>query len=255
MHDGGTYSPSQGQRIIWQQYEEGINNVATLRKGKQLILTVNGDPVEGMHHDTTQLITSRIEEQEDIFSDVFDWTLKQLKFNEKKGDKLFFTTGTPAHGDNGNQSDERIASQFDGVVKMRDARYTWDRLLLDINGVMFDIAHQGPSPGSRAWTRENGLRNTLKSIYFDALNNNSPIPDWWIRSHVHTYVKDTYHGLQQDISGVLTPALQLKTEHAYKNHSVKLAHIGIVYMTIKDNGKVDYYDSVLRYNQDRVLTI
>lgn len=253
LHDGGTYQPSAGQRIIWKQYTEGISNAKKDREGKRLIVIFNGDPVEGRHHDTTQLITSRIEDQEAMHIDIMDWTLTELGFDDKAGDLLYYITGTEAHGDNGSQSDERIASQFDGIQRMSKGRATWDRLLLKCNGYIFDVAHQGANPGSRAWTKENALHNTLKSIYFDCLDSGAEIPDYWIRAHVHTYVPDHYQGQRKTVYGVLMPALQLKTEYAYKNHAMKMADIGLIYFIVGDS--VDFRPQVMSIRQDKVVKV
>ena len=58
------------QVLLWQQWLENWHIIADLRLNNvtwpRLIIVHNGDAVEGDHHDTTQLITKRIDEQERI---------------------------------------------------------------------------------------------------------------------------------------------------------------------------------------------
>lgn len=256
LHEGGEYTPSKAQRIIWNQWEHNWDIIKKERKNSDLIIVHDGDIVEGMHHNTTQITSARIEEHETIGQSVMDFAMRRSGFG--KGDKYFQVAGTEEHAGNGSSSEERVAKDLDGVVPvfenstfddegMRNGRYTWDRLLRKTNGVLFDIAHHGGSIGNRAWTTENGLYNKIKSIYWECLELSLPIPRYWIRAHFHTYARAEYRGKHGMITGIMLPGFQIKTGYVYKQkgYVMKPADIGMVWIVIEPDGTSrDYVDKI-----------
>jgi hypothetical protein len=256
-HEGGEYVPSKAQRIIWNQWEHNWDIIRNERKGANLIIVHDGDIVEGVHHDTTQITTVRVDEQETVASLCMDFAMQKAKFG--KGDKYFQMAGTEEHAGNGSSSEERVARDLDGVVPVyeqtvfdedgmhKNGRYTWDGLLRTTNGVLFDIAHHGGTIGNSALTTENGLRNKIKSIYWECLELGLPIPRYWIRAHFHTYVRVDYEGRHGVITGIMLPGFQIKTGYVYKKRGfvMKPADVGMVWIVINDDGSTkDYIDKI-----------
>ena len=257
LHEGGEYLPSKAQRIIWNQWEYNWELIRKERKNSNLIIVHDGDVVEGIHHGTTQINSSRVDEHETIASMCLDFAMQKAKFG--KGDKYYQVAGTEEHAGNGSSSEERVAQDFDGAVPVyenqgfgdkKNGRYTWDGLLRTVNGVLFDVAHHGGSVGSMAWTTENGLRNKIKSIYFKCVNrkNPAPIPRYWIRAHFHKYLRVDYYGECGTITGIMLPGFQIKTGYVYKKDGgnlVEPAHIGMVWVVVNDDGtSQDYVDKI-----------
>lgn len=258
-HDGDYYTPSNLQKIIWKQYQECLDIIKEERKRSRLIWVENGDPAEGIHHGTTQIASSRVEEHEYIARDVLDYTFQFLKFD--RGDLAYMVAGTEEHGGSGSQSENRIAHDIIGFVPRwseksgKNHRFVWDRLLLRVNGVLMDIAHHGGSVGSRTWTRENGLRNTLKSFYFQCLNDQVDLPRYWVRSHNHEFVHDAYSDLQGTIEGVVTPSFQFKTGYAYRFAGHRLSDIGLIMIIVDEDGRSQLRPLFMRYKQDSVQEV
>ena len=259
LHDGGAYEPSRGQKIIWNQWAHNWDIIKGERKGSNLVIVHDGDIVEGIHHDSTQINTSRVEEHENIGSQCMDYAMRSCGFNPSKGDKYYQVSGTEEHAGNGSSSEERVAKDLDGVVPVyerdtfddegmhKSGRYTWDRLLRTTNGVLFDIAHHGGSVGQRAWTSENGLYNKIKSIYWECLELGLPIPRYWIRAHFHTYVRAEYRGRRGTITGIMLPGFQIKTGYVYKARGfvMKPADVGMVWIVVEPDGTChDHVDKI-----------
>ncbi len=254
LHEGGEYLPSKAQRIIWNQWEYNWELIRKERKNSNLIIVHDGDVVEGIHHESTQINSSRVDEHETIASMCLDFAMQKAKFG--KGDKYYQVAGTEEHAGNGSSSEERVAQDFDGVVPVyenqgfgdkKNGRYTWDGLLRTVNGVLFDIAHHGGSVGSRAWSTENGLYNKIKSIYWECLDLKLPIPRYWIRAHYHTYVRTEYAGRHGVITGIMLPGFQIKTGYVYKKRGfiMKPADVGMVWVVVNDDGtSKDYVDKI-----------
>ena len=260
LHDGGTYIPSPAQKILWKQYDECLDFIGEERKKSRLIWIENGDVCEGIHHGTTQILSSRIEEHEQIAVEILDHTFKKLKFNND--DLAYMIAGTEEHGGSGSQSENRVAEDLECFVAQysenskKAHRYTWDRLLLKVNGVLLDISHHGGSVGRRAWTTENGMRNLIKSFYFQSLEDKTDMPRYWIRSHNHQYIySGIYSGNHGDIEGFVTPSFQFKTGYAYKVAGARLSDIGMLIVVIEEDGACKHHIIKTSFKQDKIQVV
>lgn len=239
LDDGGHYDPSTAQReVLWAQWAEAWERVKKLRKGGRLIVIHNGDCVEGTHDRVMAVFSRRRDTQERIHVACMDWALQTAKF--KQNDSLYYIRGTAWHTGRGCASDERIAEDM-GAVPARDSAYSHYHLRLNVDGVLLDVAHHGPGPGVRAWTKENSLYHTVKSIYLDCIEESRPVPDAWVRSHFHQWVNpQTYSGNHGTITGFLTPAFQLTTPFGIKkSKAIKNASVGMLIIVVKD-GKLTW---------------
>lgn len=230
---GGTYNPSRAQRIIWRQWAECWETIRNLRNvGDRVIVTVMGDCVDGKHHDTSELVTQRVEEQERIFIECLDWALKVIDFDGH--DLLQFIAGTPAHAGELAQAERRIASDFNAQL--------YDRRKFEVHGVKFDLCHDGMTIGKRAWTDDTSLRSVLKSMLFEGLLYRQEIPDFVIRAHRHRWMFADFARGKYEIQGFMCPAFQLKTNYGvrYTSTSAKPPDIGMLYVLVQDNGSTEW---------------
>jgi hypothetical protein len=263
LFEGGTYRASPAQMIMYRQWVASANAVKDLltegRVRKRLVLVLNGEPVDNDHHGTAQLITRTPQEQIDMSITLLDEWLQIVDYAPKRGDCIYLVRGTSAHEQ--GEVIEQIGRDIDGVIPYRkdssplvkDGRYHHQKLRRTINGVLFDITHKGFGRGGRAWTRENGIRNALKSIYFDCLDTKQPIPEYVIRSHFHQYIYDDYNGRLKRMWGCITPCWQLKTHFvnqvAGNDH---LNTIGLVMVDVTAEGKSKEYAEILTVEDTKV---
>ena len=260
LHDGNPIYPNPAQDILWKQYLECLQFIKEQRKKSRLIWVENGDVCEGIHHGTTQVISGRVDEHEQIAQDILDFTFRELKFG---GDDLaYMIAGTEEHGGNGSQSENRVAEDLEVFTPRftetadKPTRFTWDRLLLKVNGVLLDIAHHGGSVGKRAWTTENGMRNLVKSFYLQSLEDGTELPRYWVRSHKHQYVySGVYSGKHGDIEGFVTPSFQFKTGFAYKFAGHQLSDIGMLVIGIEEDGTCWHKCIMASYKQDNIQVV
>lgn len=258
LPDGGTHYPSKAQRIVSRQWEQGWGRVRELRKRSRLVVAHAGDAVEGDHHNTHQIIHKSVDIHEEIHTDCMDWGLQTAKFNSKRGDLLYYVHGTLAH--NGTGSENNIAKDLDAVPyiegtperKFRDASYVFPHLKLNVNGVLFDIAHHGPTAGTRIWTQGNSLRATIKDIYYRCLDKKMPIPRYWIRAHYHEFAHEIYSGSQGTIEGFILPAFQLKTHYGHRVANHKLADIGMLIVVVEEDGRTWWECPMISYDETPV---
>jgi len=265
LKDGGFYDPTPIQKLIWKQWEYGWNLIAEERKKSDLIVVHCGDLVEGIHHESTQIVSPRVDDHETISSICMDKAFRIVKMGAN--DKYYQISGTEEHAGNGSSSEERVAKDLDHVVpqwtqKVFDeegehinGRFTWNRLYREINGVVFDVSHHGGSVGQRAWTTENSLYNKIKSIYWSCLENNLPLPRYWIRGHNHQYIRAEYGGRRGIITGIMLPGFQARTGYCYKkiNYDPKQADIGVVWIVVEKDGKSNDYVDKIEVRQEELV--
>lgn len=187
-----------------------------------------GDAVDGKHHETSELVTSRVEEQERIFIDAMDWTLNHIGFG---GDDLLqFISGTPSHVGEMAQSERRITADLEAKL--------YQRRKFAVHGVRFDVAHQRFGVGSRAWTVDNTLRSVLTSMLMDCVLNGEQPPDYIIGAHLHQFVFSAVEKGRYAVNGFICPALQLKTSYGVNvtNNITRPPDIGMLIVVVNDDG-------------------
>jgi hypothetical protein len=235
LDDGGTYRSSKGQRWLWRNWLEFWEEIQKVKKKERAkVWTVfNGDMVDVfVKYKTVQLITHN---DADVFNMILDTLQPALDVTEQ----VFVIRGTAAHGRQGGVIEEKIAEDI-GAVKDGD-NYSWWELLLECDGVLYDIAHHG-SLGGLPWTKANSLNKLVTRIVLKYRNRRCP--DVAIRSHMHKYARS------DDSLGMVAyalPAWQLKTEYIHRLASVEPADIGGMYF-ICDKG--EHVPVVKRYQPE-----
>ena len=265
LAEGGSYIPNELQDLIWKQWVECWGVVRALRDevpNTRLIVAHNGDAVEGFHHGTTEIISLSVGEHERIHLASMDSALEIAGYDGDAGDLLYYVAGTTAHVGAGAESEDTIARQLGAVPSKppgndRDGRYVWEKLRLRVNGALFDIAHQGPVTGSRAWLTGNILRLTLRSIYYDCLENGLEIPRCWVRSHRHRWIPpELFRGANGEIEGFMTPCFQAMTGYVHQRFSYELlSHIGMLIFVVEEDGRVSWQCPRVKVVQDDVVNV
>jgi len=250
---GGYYNPSYLQGLIREQWVENIQAVKEQRKGKRLIVVINGDVIEGNHHGTVEIISPLAIDQRDIASQLIDEFLVYVGYDSKKGDTLRFTKGTPAHAGRIASEEEAIAADFDAVPFLpagadSKARYLHPRLRLSINGRTFYIKHQGPSVGKRVHTEDNSLYLFLKDQYL----RRGELFDYYIFSHRHQYTEACYSKPSAGVTlnGRITPSWQMRT--GYGELFSDSDQIGALSFSISRMGEIKESLSMMEYEQERL---
>lgn len=264
--NGGYHNPDETQRILTRLWITAWERIGKARRGKRLVIVHNGDATEGQHHGSLEVITPRVDEQERMHVESMELAMALANFDASMGDLLYYVKGTPAHVMNGGMSEERIARQFEdtGIQPRRppsepggkDGRFVWDRLRMDVNGKLFDIAHHGAGLGTKPWTKTNPLRSKLQEVYWRNLENKTRAPDYWVRSHRHVKAHDVYVAATgQRIEGHITPAMQNKTEFGYKVAADIPASLGVIWFDISASGAVRFDEEYLETETEEVIRL
>jgi len=240
------------QKILWQQWVECWDNIAIMRKRKRLIVVVNGDATDGVHHDMIQIGSGNNEDHTNIHINCMDYALQKAKFNADKGDLLYYIMGTPSHCGRSNSLTNRVAKDLDAVPvpesfdkeNQEYRRFYWQHLLLKIHGKYYDYAHEGVPSGRRAWTKGNSFRSWITSNMMNNIGyfkgEKMPRVYWRAHRHVHTatgIVK--LYGYESE--GIILPSFQAKTQFANKKYSTDISDIGLYASELDVNGRVEHH--------------
>ena len=264
--DGNTIRQTFTQSVVWKQWVECWDNIAELRKKKRLIVVVNGDATDGIHHDMTQIISTNPGDHKNIHIDCMDSALQKVKFNKNKGDLLYYIMGTGSHCGRGNSLTNDVAENFDSVPvpesydneQQKYRRYFWEHLPLEINGVIHDYAHEGVNAGRMAWTKENSLRSWIKSNMMENIGRlkGEGIPRVYWRAHRHIHVPSgliRLYGYESE--GIILPSFQAKTQYANKKYSTELSDIGLYATECDKDGYIKHHCFSMTIAQDLVRAV
>jgi len=236
----GNYSPTILQKILYKQLQDASEEIGRRRKGKRLIIVKLGDMVEGLHHGSKQVTSARRAIHEAISLELMDRIDEWTGFTD--GDLEYFVAGTESHVE---ESEERIAKDRGAEAYMpsdlaggRDGVYVFPALNITINGVPCFFAHHGPATGEGA-NRGNGLRNRIKNLYLEYLENNKTMPRLVIFADKHRkHYERVWRSEKVMIDAIISPAWQVKTEFVYRIRPEALANVGCTCIEIKASGNI-----------------
>ena len=227
------HTPTENQKRMHAHWIRCAAEAARLRKRKRMVVVVDGDAIDGWHHNTTQVLTTIPDEQKRIHKHLIKQFLKRAGFDREVGDKLIYVKGTEVHT---GETEEEIADELGAEYKKAH-----DFIEIVINGRTFWFTHQGPGvqDGPNAG---DALRNWLKRIYWDRVNRRKPLPDMIVTGHFHRPFYNAYHqmrdGQSQVIRGLIVPSWQMKTRYSYAKLPTAVNEIGAAYVDISAHGVI-----------------
>ena len=232
---GTTHFPNHRQNIIYSQFIKFTDAVRAERENKRLVVVVNGDSIEGVHHNNVDVCTRDLNDQADLHIELINKFAELVEW--QAGDLLYYVIGTETHTDN---LEYDIAEEA-GAQQLADGSYAADHLCLNVNGRELWFVHQGKGAGAGA-NEGNAMRNWLRDIYFDALKAETRPPDVIYSAHFHqptyqTYVANSNMTFKL-VHGIVSPSWQLKTRFAYKVAAVARNRIGGVTQLITADGNI-----------------
>jgi hypothetical protein len=214
LDDGGTYRSSKGQKWLWRNWLSFWEDVKKAA-GKNEVWTVfNGDLVDvnGKHQQTQNISQNE--------ADVFKMTLDTLEPALEVSERVFVIRGTAAHTKSSGAMEEAIAADID--AEMNGDNYSWWELLLECEGVLFDIRHHGPLGGLRH-TAANALNRRATEFMMYYWEQKKKCPDVAIQSHNHRYASSSD---EYPVKVYALPAWQLTTEFGHRINKILPADIG-----------------------------
>lgn len=228
--EGGVWkpSPTPTQSKLWQWWTEALAWAKERTGEDDVSVLLNGDVTTGVKYGDG-LVSSRAFDQVAIAAanliPLLTW---------RNVSKLVLIQGTQAHdwceGGASFLVTELLRSGFP-ALSLQVLRHA----LIDLDGVIIDAAHHGPTPGAKTWLTGNNLHSNVRSMMLDSLLRGERPPDAVLRAHYHTAVRETVRVGEYTTEAAISPGLCGLTYYAQQaTRSAYLLSFGLVLVTVED---------------------
>jgi len=242
-----THYQTPTQKWLWRQWKKRKAQIFSI-EADELIVFLMGDMIHG-DKKGYQVHTTKLRTQSEA-------AVECLLPYANRATCSYAVAGTQWHVGDDSSEEAWIAHEL-GCY----GHTAYDKMEVTIQGLRFMLQHKGPSLGSRAWLKGNGMRLTLRDAHFKALQNGKTAADVYLWAHWHTYHHEPLE-LEEPkghriIRGFTLPAWCTADEYSLtvvKN--LEFSNVGFVYFIVED-GKLEWhraytqFDNVTRVKHER----
>lgn len=218
LDGGGIYLSNPLQTAIMDVWRRFWAFVFGLIKREPFVLVVNGDAMDGRHHNATTQISQNLADQVRIAKAIL-----QPYVEHDQCTAYYHIRGTEVHVGQSGENEETLAELL-GAVPNSIGRYSRDELWIRIgeqSGALCHILHHIGTTGSMAYESTAVMKEMTESYIHAALSSNDSA-DCIIRSHRHACIQIEKYINNRRRVGVTTPSWQGKTPLAYKIAGARL---------------------------------
>jgi hypothetical protein len=249
--DGRTIGQNRLQRYVWECYTDFVRKVKDYGKHADVFTLLMGDLVEGVHHNTVEIISHEPEEHERAAVAVLEEIVGASNVVEAIG-------GTPTHVGQQSKSERAVLKELRGmgykVAQHAPPPVVWPVASFDVAGVKIRAAHHGRVSMNER-TSANWLNSKLREHVRTSADNGEPHPDWLLFGHTHLKAEAMYvpkFGDKRMIRGLVAGCWQLPTGYGHKGFPFVPTDIGANVIEVYDDGtsqhKEHYYPT---FKEDR----
>jgi len=209
LDDGGTYKQSKLQAKVWKWWIEFWTKwLPEASRHEPYAVVVNGDSLDGVHHNSTTQISHSLKDQAGIAASILSPVAAQCK------GRFYMTRGTEAHVGPSAVEDERLAEKLAAVPdeQGRHARY---ELWFKLGSGLIHVMHTIGTSGSMHY-ESTAVMKELVDEYVEAGKNRLQPPDVTVRSHRHRLLEVRVPTRLGYGISFTTPSWQLKTPYTYR---------------------------------------
>ena len=172
------------QKYLWELREANIATLIEKAAGARIDYLHAGDQTQGDRY-KSELVSTAMSAQITIALENMAPILSLDNLECAR-----FVKGTASHEYGEGSSGNLLQTMYSQKYRDKNIKHVWHGLV-EINGVLIDLAHHGPFPGSRNWLKGNVARYYLRDkMYADLLAHRDP-PSLYIRGHYHEEVWET----------------------------------------------------------------
>lgn len=228
VKDGGTYEPNEYQRTLqkfWKHFW-GVFVPGEIAGAEKVVLVINGDVLDGVHHDTVNILTNSWAVQEQAAArqirSIYD--LCPVKIDE-----TLMVKGTEAHVGPDGESEDRIAERLRIIKEGEQLDY---QLWINVDNVLFQFAHHIGTTSSAAYESSGPMRELVAAMV-EAAQWGAKVPRVVVRSHRHRFIEVPIPSQYGRIRCVITPGWQCRTPFVERIDRMRMPHIGGVIFLVE----------------------
>lgn len=212
LDDGGTYHLSTLQKKLWEMWLEFWEElVPRWIHHEPFDVILNGDAIDGVHHDSTTQISHNLNDQNTIAVSVL------LPIAEKaraSGGRYYHIRGTEAHVGKSGVNEERLAKELDAVPNEHGQHARWEMWKRVGTGLCHFTHHIGTTSSSAHET--SAINAELAAALTDAGRWGKEPPDIIARSHRHRNAEVRLPKQGGYSTAFVTAGWQLKTPFTFR---------------------------------------
>lgn len=141
---------------------------------------MNGDLIDGNHHQTREIISADV-------ADHFDGAVKCLSDVLKSASGVYLTEGTNVHTNNSEHGIAKVLEWRGVKVKSPNNRKAaWPEITIRVNGCLCTIDHHVNTTG-RSYTEASAYSATMADVTNRRARAGWEVPKLIVRSHRHQY--------------------------------------------------------------------
>ena len=221
LDDGGFYRQSEFQKQVWKHWqyfwEQWVPDVV---QGDPYAVIVNGDALDGVHHNSTTQISHNLLDQRRIAKKILTPVV------DKCEGRFYMIRGTEAHVGRSATDEEELAEDL-GAIPNKVGQYSRYDLWKYVGPKVVHALHHVGTTGSAAY-EATAVHKELTESFVEAGRWNRRPPDVIVRSHRHRHIeiRIAVGGKGNETSSaiaVVTPAWQGKTPFAWKVPGARLS--------------------------------
>jgi hypothetical protein len=207
--EGGRYIPSKFQNKLHALWDEFWNkHVPAITEGEDYDIVVNGEFIDGVHHNSVTQWSHNMTDQARAAVDLF----KPIK--KKCPGDLYVIRGSEAHSGQSGQFDEWIARELGAKPNSIGQSSRYD-LWKTLRGGLVHFTHHIGTTSSSAY-ESTAVYKELVEAYVDAGRWGDRPPDVVVRSHRHRHMCIEVATGNGKALALVTPGWQGKTPFAHK---------------------------------------
>lgn len=240
LDDGGFYTSSEFQQKVWGLWMDFWTQwVPEVTRGEPYDLVVNGDALDGVHHQSTTQISHNIEDQLTIADMVLRPIVTQVRL---KGGTYFHIRGTEAHVGKSGIYEEQLARRLEAKPNDQGQYARWDlwKRVGGPDGPLVHLLHHVGTTGSAAH-EASAVNAELTAEFVEAGRWGRQPPDFIVRSHRHRSIAVDIDSARGYAAAIVTPAWQGRTPFAYKIPGARLAEPQFGGIVIRRGDEENYY--------------
>jgi len=232
LDDGGTYSSSRLQKVVWNWWEEFWDKwVPNAVEGEPYDLIHNGDVIDGVHHNSTTQISHCIKDQRKL-------AIAVLAPRVKLARRYYSVRGTPAHVGQSSTEEEEVAERL-GAKANIDRQHSRYELWYKLGDHLVHFLHHVGTTSSSAH-ESSAVNAELAGEFNEAARWGEKPPSVIVRSHRHRAIEIRLPTSNGYATAAVTPAFQLRTPFSFKIAGARLAppQIGGMVIRLANNGEI-----------------
>jgi len=212
LDDNAIYHSTPIQQDVWKRWQQFWKVwVPRVTKGEPYAVVVNGDAIDGKHHNAVTLVSHNLTDQARIARACMEVALENAS-------AYYHLRGTEAHVGPSGQEEERLAEEL-GAIPDADGRFArwelWLELRRNRQDALIHFTHHIGTSGSMAY-ETSALHKELEQAFVEAARWGDRPPDVVVRSHRHRNAETRIQTHRGFATSCTTAGWQAKTPFVYR---------------------------------------